>query len=51
MIKKAGHYGNASDDEVENYAYDYIYENDTSLDEAEPSFLATLRKIIFDSKA
>lgn len=51
MMKKAGHYGNASDDEVENYAYNYIYENDTPLDEAEPSFLATLRKIIADAEA
>ncbi len=44
MVKKAGKYGNSSDDDVENYAYDFVYVNDTSLDEAEPLFLAALRK-------
>ncbi len=46
MAKKAGKYGNTSDDDVENYAYDFVYVNDTSLDEAEPKFLAFLREMV-----
>jgi guanylate kinase len=32
------HYGNVSDDEVENYTYDYYFVNDKSLEEAEKAF-------------
>lgn len=32
-------YGNASDDDVENYDYDFIYENNKSLDDVEADFL------------
>ncbi len=39
-------YGNASDDDVENYAYDYYYYNDTTLEEAEGAFCEFLRSII-----
>ncbi len=38
-------YGNASDDDVENYEYDYYFDNDKSLDEAERDFVAFLKKI------
>lgn len=31
-------YGNVSDDEVENYSYDYYFVNDKSLEEAEKDF-------------
>lgn len=40
-----GALGNASDDEVENYNYDYYFVNDKSLDETEESFAALLKKI------
>ncbi len=43
-MKKA-EYGNASDDEVENYDYDYYFVNDKSLAEAERDFLSLLEKI------
>ena len=35
LIRRAGHenYGNHADDEVENYQYDYIINNDTNLDD------------------
>lgn len=39
-------YGNVSDDEVENYAYDYYYTNDTTLEEAELLFVKLLGQII-----
>lgn len=47
LIRRDGleNWGNASDDEVENYSYDYIYENNTSLSEAESSFTTFLEKI------
>ncbi len=38
-------YGNASDDDVENYSYDYYYYNDTPLDEAEGAFCEFLRSV------
>ena len=38
-------YGNASDDGVENYEYDYYFLNDKSLEEAENEFVAFLRSI------
>lgn len=39
-------YGNASDDGVENYAYDYYFMNDGTLDEAEAGFSALLGQIL-----
>ncbi len=42
------HYGNASDDEVENYSYDYYFVNDKSLDETECAFCDFLRSIMHD---
>lgn len=44
-MKKAV-YGNASDDCVENYAYDYYFVNDKSLDEAERDFCAFLASLM-----
>ena len=38
-------YGNASDDEVENYSYDHYYDNDLPLAEAESDFVEFLNKI------
>ena len=38
-------YGNASDDSVEDYAYDYYYTNDKDLDLAEAEFVELLREI------
>ncbi len=38
-------YGNSSDDDVENYPYDYVYENDRPLEEAEEDFPAFLEGI------
>ena len=35
-------YGNVSDDDVENYPYDFIYQNDLPLEEAEADFIAFL---------
>ena len=39
-------YGNASDDEVENYSYDYYFVNDKTLVEAEGDFVTLLSQII-----
>jgi len=38
-------YGNASDDLVENYPYDYYFVNDKSLEEAEHDFVEFLMNI------
>ncbi len=43
MARRAGKYGNASDDDVEMYAYDFVFMNDRPLDEVEPLFLEALR--------
>ncbi len=40
------HYGNASDDEVENYTYDYYFTNDKTLSEAEAAFCAFLKSVL-----
>ena len=52
LIRRAeahkGAYGNRSDDEVESYSYDYIFDNDMPLEEAEGAFVAFLRSI-FDA--
>ena len=39
-------YGNASDDCVENYEYDYYFTNDKSLEEAERDFVELLKSAI-----
>ena len=39
-------YGNVSDDEVENYSYDYYFTNDKTLEQAETDFVQLLEKII-----
>ena len=41
-MKKAV-YGNASDDEVENYKYDHYFMNDTTLEAAERGFVELIR--------
>ena len=38
-------YGNASDDGVENYSYDYYFMNDSTLEEAEKRFIDFLKEI------
>ena len=42
------HYGNASDDCVEDYKYDYYFLNDKSLAEAERDFAKLLGEILLD---
>ncbi len=39
-------YGNAADDGVENYYYDYYFDNDKSLDEAEENITKLFRSIL-----
>ena len=39
-------YGNASDDEVENYSYDYYFTNDKTLEETEILFKDFLASIL-----
>lgn len=39
-------YGNASDDLVENYAYDYYYVNDKTLDVAEEEFCNLIKALL-----
>ena len=39
-------YGNASDDGVENYSYDYYFMNDSTLLDAERNFVDLLSKIV-----
>jgi len=46
---KKSHYGNAADDCVENYSYDYYFMNDKSLAEADEEFKKLLTSIL-DSK-
>ena len=43
---KKENYGNVSDDEVENYTYDYYFVNDRSLDETERNFADFLASVI-----
>ncbi len=40
-------YGNASDDGVENFAYDYYFLNESSLDTAELEFVGLIENILF----
>ena len=44
-LAHVGAYGNASDDGVEDYTYDYVYDNVRPLDEAEDDFVAFLTSI------
>lgn len=50
LIRRAGDgpecWGNAADDEVENYPYDYVYENRFPLEEAEGDFVGFLRGVL-----
>lgn len=43
-------YGNDSDDYVDNYRYDYYYNNDFPFQEAEQGFLAYFEKILIDKE-
>ncbi len=43
MVKRE--YGNAADDSVENYEYDYYFVNDKTLNEAEQDFIAFISEI------
>ncbi len=42
-------YGNAADDEVENYAYDYIFDNVLPLEESGQAFCGMIREIMSQS--
>ncbi len=42
-------YGNAADDMVEAYSYDYYFMNDRSLEEGEESFIKLLSDVLEDS--
>ena len=43
-------YGNAADDQVEKYRYDYVFYNDHPLERTEAIFAAFLKKILCESK-
>ncbi len=43
-------YGNASDDNVENYEYDYIYENNKTLEEMESDVIDFMMNVIEQEK-
>ena len=49
LVRRASHhtgaYGNASDDLVEAYQYDYTFDNDLPLEKAEGEFLSLLDRI------
>ena len=44
--QRCGRYGNASDDDVENYSYDYYFNNDTSIEDATNRFIEFLASIL-----
>ena len=49
LIRRASvemEYGNKSDDDVENYEYDYIYNNDMPLNESKEAFISFIETII-----
>ncbi len=48
MANRGALYGNHADDDVEDYAYDYYFDNDKPLSEVEPKFLALLAKMMKD---
>ena len=41
-------YGNPSDDNVEDYRYDYYFQNETQKEELEPHFLAFLNELLLN---
>lgn len=43
---RCGAYGNAADDCVEQYSYDYYFTNDKSLEEAERDFVSLLSDVL-----
>lgn len=43
---EARHYGNASDDNVESFDYDFVYQNDLTLEQAAEDFPAFLEREI-----
>ena len=43
---RCGRYGNTSDDDVENYTYDYYFNNDTTLEDAKKRFVDFLATIL-----
>ena len=45
---KKSHYGNYADDSVENYSYDYYFDNDGTLKEAEVGFISLMSKILLE---
>ena len=47
-MKRAA-YGNAADDMVENYSYDYYYDNDKSLEDTEECFVSLMRRMLEES--
>ncbi len=44
--QKCGGYGNISDDGVENYSYDYYFNNDTEIEDAKNRFVAFLSSVL-----
>ena len=44
--QKCGKYGNTSDDDVENFAYDYYFDNDTFISDAKQRFIKFVSKIL-----
>ena len=45
---KRSSYGNAADDRVEEYSYDYYFSNDGTLEESERDFAALLKSILME---
>ncbi len=43
-------YGNRSDDEVEDYTYDYYFKNDRPLEETGEAFVSFLREILSENR-
>lgn len=44
-IDRKHHYGNTADDDVFNYTYDFIFENDASIAESREQFLSFIKNI------
>ena len=44
--QKVGGYGNTSDDDVENYTYDYYFDNDTFLSDAKNRFIDFISTVL-----